>query len=102
MKIGRTLKLIRVLKGLKQKALAEKLGISPNYLSSVENDKKEPSLSFIRLVSKELDVPVSFLFLDNVGEEAMSEEQRAIYQKLKSLLVEFQSLKVNNTNGKDV
>ena len=87
---------------MKQKALAEKLGISPNYLSSVENDKKEPSLSFIRLVSKELDVPVSFLFLDNVGEEAMSEEQRAIYQKLKSLLVEFQSLKVNNTNGKDV
>ena len=102
MKIGRTLKLIRVLKGLKQKVLAEKLGISPNYLSSVENDKKEPSLSFIRLVSKELDVPVSFLFLDNVDEETMSDEQRAIYQKLKSLLVEFQSLKSNNTNGKDI
>ena len=87
---------------MKQKALAEKLGISPNYLSSVENDKREPSLSFIKLVSKELDVPVSFLFLDNIDEASMSEEQRAIYQKLKSLLVEFQSLKINNTNGIDV
>lgn len=87
---------------MKQKALAEKLGISPNYLSSVENDKKEPSLSFIRLVSKELDVPVSFLFLDNIDEGIMSEEQKAMYQKLKSLLVEFQNLKVNNANGKDI
>ena len=102
MKIGRTLKLIRILKGLKQKSLAEKLGISPNYLSSVENDKREPSLSFIKLVSKELDVPVSFLFLDNIDEEMMSEEQKAIYQKLKNLLVEFQNLKNNNTNGKDI
>jgi len=100
MKIGKTLKLIRILKGLKQKELADKLGISPNYLSSVENDKREPSLSFIKLVSKELDVPVSFLFLDNIDEEAMSEEQKVIYQKLKNLLVEFQSLRVNNPNGK--
>jgi transcriptional regulator with XRE-family HTH domain len=100
MKIGKTLKLIRIIRGLKQKELAKRLGISPNYLSSVENAKREPSLSFIKLVSKELDVPVSFLFLDNIDEESMPEEQRAIYQKLKSLLVEFQSLKTNNANGK--
>jgi len=87
---------------LKQKALAEKLGISPNYLSSVENDKREPSFSFIKLVSKELDVPVSFLFLDNIDEASMTEEQKVIYQKLKNLLVEFQSLKADNTNGKNI
>lgn len=90
------------MKGLKQKALAEKLGISPNYLSSVENDKREPSLSFIKLVSKELDVPVSFLFLDNIDEGNMSEEQKLIYQKLKNLLVEFQNLRTDSTNGKDI
>lgn len=101
MEIGKTLKLIRILRGLKQKELADKLGISPNYLSSVENAKREPSLSFVKLVSKELDVPVSFLFLDNIDEESMSEEQKIIYQKLKSLLVEFQSLKANNANGED-
>lgn len=100
MKIGKTLKLIRILKGLKQKELADKLGISPNYLSSVENDKREPSLSFIKLASKELDVPLSFLFLDNIDEASMPEEQRTVYQKLKSLLIEFQSLKSNNTNEK--
>lgn len=100
MKIGKTLKLIRILKGLKQKDLADKLGISPNYLSSVENDKREPSFSFIKLVSKELDVPVSFLFLDNIDESSMSEEQKVIYQKLKNLLVEFQNLKTNNPDGK--
>ena len=101
MKIGKTLKLVRILKGLRQKDLADKLGISPNYLSAVENDKREPSLSFVKLVSKELDVPLSFLFLDNIEEAYMSEEQRVIYEKLKSLLVEFQRLKIKSTNEKD-
>lgn len=100
MKIGKTLKLIRILKGMKQKELADKLHVSPNYLSSVENDKREPSLSFIKLASKELDVPVSFLFLDNIDEASMSEEQKVTYQKLKSLLIEFQSLKSNNAHEK--
>jgi len=100
MKIGKTLKLIRILKGLKQKDLADKLGISPNYLSCVENDKREPSLSFIKLVSKELDVPVGFLFLDNIDESTMSEEQKSIYNKIKNLLTEFQSLKNNSDNRK--
>ena len=101
MKIGKTLKLVRIMKGLRQKDLADKLGISPNYLSAVENDKREPSLSFIKLVSKELDVPLSFLFLDNIEQAYMSEEQKVIYEKLKSLLVEFQRLKIKSTNGKD-
>jgi len=101
MKIGKTLKLVRIMKGLKQKDLADKLGISPNYLSAVENDKREPSLSFIKMVSEELDVPLSFLFLDNIEEAYMSEEQRIIYEKLKSLLVEFQKLKIRGTSGKD-
>lgn len=98
MRIGKTLKLIRILKGLKQKELADKLGISPNYLSAVENDKREPSLSFIKLVSKKLDVPVSFLFLDNIDESSMSEEQKVIYQKLRNLWVEFQMSGFFNKN----
>ena len=102
MKIGRTLKLLRVLKKLKQKTLSDKLGISPNYLSAIENDKREPSLSLIEMVSKELDVPVSFLFLDNVDETSMSGEQRVIYQKLRGLLMEFQSLKIKSANEKSI
>ena len=101
MKVGRTLKLIRVLKGLKQKDLADKLGVSPNYLSSVENDKKDPSLSFIKEASRVLDIPVGFLFLDNVDEAAMSDEQKNIYGKIKNLLIDFQNLKTNEHNGQD-
>lgn len=98
MQFGKTLKLIRVLKGLKQKELAEKLGVSPNYLSLIENDRREPSLSFIKALSKGLDVPVSFLFLDNINEENMTAEQKTLFEKLKSLLKEFQDLKINGPN----
>ncbi len=94
MQFGKTLKLIRVLKVIKQKDLAEKLGISPNYLSLIENDRREPSLSFIRAISKELGVPVSFLFLDTTSEEHMTDEQKALFGKIKNLLREFQDLKI--------
>lgn len=44
---GEGLRLLRVYKDLKVKDLAEKLGISANYLSEIEKGKKVPSLEII-------------------------------------------------------
>lgn len=42
--IGRQIKLARVKRDLKAKALAQQIGIAPKYLSQIENDKA-PGLS---------------------------------------------------------
>ena len=45
---GRSIKLFRLFANLKQKDLALKLGVTQNYLSSVEHGKREPNLRFLR------------------------------------------------------
>lgn len=48
---------------MKQRALAKKLSVSANYLSLVENSKREPSISFLRKLARELDVPVGIFLM---------------------------------------
>ena len=61
MNIGSTLKLLRTASNLKQSSLANELDVTPNYLSLVENEKREPSLTFLKKFSKKLDVPLGYL-----------------------------------------
>lgn len=95
MRIGRTIKLLRTAAGLKQKEIAKNLGVSPNYLSSVENNKRKPSLSLLESLSDELNVPLSFLFLESMDEfKNFPQQERKKYQKLKNLLFEIQRLRL--------
>ncbi len=55
MAVGKNIKLFRTVVGLKQKELAQMVEIQESYLSSIENDKKEPSLSLLKKISKALD-----------------------------------------------
>lgn len=45
--IGEVLRLIRTIKGYKAKDLAQKLEISPSYLSQIEKGQKRPSYELI-------------------------------------------------------
>ncbi|MBL8014897.1 MAG: helix-turn-helix transcriptional regulator [Candidatus Doudnabacteria bacterium] len=62
MNIGRNIKTIRVSKNLSQKHLAAKVGITPTYLSLIENEVKKPSLTLIEKLSQVLDIPLTLLF----------------------------------------
>ena len=93
MKIGKTIKIIRTLKGIKQKELAEKINISHNYLSAVENDKKEPSLVFLNKLSKFFEVPLILLLIENLDASSMSEKQMDLFLKFKDIVNEYQNLK---------
>lgn len=63
MTLGNAIRLIRTAAGQKQTELASALRVSPNYLSLVENGKRQPSVSFLRRLSDVLGVPVSIFFL---------------------------------------
>lgn len=59
------LKLKRIEKGIKQYELAEKVGISRYYLSSLERGKsKNPSNMLMLKLAQELDTSVEELFFD--------------------------------------
>ena len=58
MNIGKTLKLCRTAKELSLDTVAERAGISTSYLSRLENDKREPTLSLVNRVAEALEVPV--------------------------------------------
>lgn len=63
MSLGTAIKTARVRRNIKQKVLAVKMGVSKSYLSLIENDKREPSLSFLKKLADELAIPLSMLFV---------------------------------------
>ncbi|PNS35020.1 XRE family transcriptional regulator [Mesotoga sp. B105.6.4] len=48
--------------GLTQKQLAERVGLSENYICAIENGRITPLFNKADRIAKELEVPVEFLF----------------------------------------
>jgi DNA-binding XRE family transcriptional regulator len=65
-KFGEAIKTHREKARLTQVALARKVGIVPSYLSAIENDRKEPSLTLIRQIGSALKVAPEVLFWESV------------------------------------
>lgn len=61
--IGDTLKRIRSIYGYKASELSSLLGISPSYLSEIENNKKQPSLELLQKCADIYKIKLSSLIL---------------------------------------
>ncbi|MEM9845621.1 MAG: XRE family transcriptional regulator [Pseudomonadota bacterium] len=70
--LGADLRALRKARGLTLIALSETLGRSVGWLSQVERDKSEPSISDLRRIAGALGVPMSLLFAHG---SAPAEEQ---------------------------
>lgn len=90
MTLGNAIKLIRTARGVKQIQLAKSLKTSPNYISLVEKDKREPSISFLTRLSKELEVPLSMFFM--CQELEGSPNATAELRQLAETLIRLQSV----------
>jgi len=62
MNIGRAIKLCRTQRGLSQTALAREAKCSTAYLSMLENNKRDPTISTLRDLAQSLGVPIAILF----------------------------------------
>jgi transcriptional regulator with XRE-family HTH domain len=102
MSVGRAAKFARVAAGIKQKDLADRLDVSPNYLSLVENNKREPSISFLRNLAGELAIPLGLLFL-NVDSDLseVSPEERVLLLRIQDFIFQIQQAKLNNEAADD-
>ena len=70
--LSEALRLIRVFHDMKQRELAEKLGVSNSLISEIEAGKKKPSLELIDRYSSEFDIPSSsvLFFRGNLDDQS--------------------------------
>jgi transcriptional regulator with XRE-family HTH domain len=97
--LGNAIKLIRTAKGIKQLTLASQLGVSPNYISLVEKDKREPSIGFIRKLATSLEVPVGLFFLWQDASNSKVDDKNI--DELKMLLLRIQAMYIRNGEERD-
>lgn len=74
------------------KDLAERTGLSIGYISQLERNEAEPSLSSLRKIAKEFDVPLYVLIEDekeNTGLTIRREERMSVHTKKSGIEYEF-------------
>lgn len=93
MDLGTIIKNTRKQQRQTQNEFAESCGISQTYLSQIENNAKEPNLSTLKEISKNLEIPLPILFFLSLNEEDIPEEKRKAFEivnpSVKSLINEF-------------
>ncbi|MDX2375067.1 helix-turn-helix domain-containing protein [Psychrobacter sp. PP-21] len=73
MKIGSVIRKCRKLKGMTQLQLSDSSNISESYLSLIEQDKRQPTLSNLESIAGTLQVPISILVFLADKQESISE-----------------------------
>lgn len=95
MDLGKTIKLLRISAGMKQKDLADRLGVTSNYLSMIENNRREPSISFLREMADALGVPLGLLFLEIDESKHMgAPESHELLARIRDLVLEIERLRL--------
>jgi transcriptional regulator with XRE-family HTH domain len=97
MNLGNAIKQARKNRGLRQNVFAEMCGITPAYLSLIENNQKEPHLSTLKVISEKLDIPLPLLLLTALEPNDIKPEKKATFEVLspaiKALVNEFSTEK---------
>lgn len=95
---GTTLKQLRLIYNYNSKELAEKLNISPSYLSEIENNKKNPSIKILDSYSEVFNIKLSTLILLFENENNLSFSKKFI-SKIITSLIENTSSFIDNDEG---
>lgn len=82
MDLGKTLKQIRNQKNIKQYLLAKQSGITQTYLSQIENNIKEPNISTLKNICKNLEMPLPVLFFMSIDKKDITPEKRDAFNIL--------------------
>lgn len=86
--LGKRIKEFRKIRGLTQKQLAEKLGVTTITIQNYENNRREPNIETLKKIADALEVPMYDLITDNEIVEISRREiiQRdKIYSELRKL-----------------
>lgn len=83
MDIGDAVRAIRKERGMTQKKLAERSGLSANALCSIEKNVSFPSKETVKRICEALDIPVSYLLFFSISDEDVPADKLKIFHGLK-------------------
>jgi transcriptional regulator with XRE-family HTH domain len=88
MRIGEALRMMRTINGLTQKEMAKALELSDSYVSELERDNRDPSLSVLQRYADYFQVPVSsiLLFSESRGSESQGSGKKLVADKLLQIM----------------
>jgi len=86
MKINKTIKELRIQKGIKQGDLAERIGISQTSLSLIESGVKQPSQETLKKVCDIFEIPQPFIYYLSLEESDIPENKRELFKNLEPKL----------------
>ena len=89
MNIGQAIVAIRKKKHMKQKRLAENMGMSTNALVALEKGRSWPSAAIIGRLSAALDVPQSFILLYAIDDNDIPDTKKTFFKSLLEPLKEY-------------
>lgn len=84
--LGETLRIVRVATGnIKQKEVANAVGVSRVYISEIEKGKSTPSLKLLTKLSEFYNIPLSQLLLI----DDLAEKQSLTYQQTLIMVLDY-------------
>ena len=96
MDLGLTIKEIRQEKQYTQEYLAKLCGMTQTYLSQIERNQKEPTISALKDIATALEMPLPVLFFLSLDDQDVTPEKREAFQTIgatfKSVIHEFLTL----------
>ena len=72
MNVGQAIKMCRTRRGVSQTDLAHRVDCSVSYLSMLENNKRDPTLSTLTKIAHGLNIPLGILFFLAADREELS------------------------------
>jgi len=85
--LGKTIRRLRLERGISQQDLARTVDLTASFLSMVENDRRQPSLTVLRRLSDALGLPDEVLIWDAVELPAdLTERDRRMCEMAKLIV----------------
>ncbi|MCG2719878.1 MAG: helix-turn-helix transcriptional regulator [Nanoarchaeota archaeon] len=83
---------------MSQDDLAKKLDVSKNYISLVENDKKDPSINFLKNIAKLLNIPLVLLIWEKIDlPKGKTKEEKEIRKQIDKMVDKAHNLFAERT-----
>lgn len=82
MNIGNIIADIRKSKNIKQGVLAKKAGITQEYLSKIEKNRRIPQMELLQQIADILEFPLKSMFLLSLEKEDLKTNKQARYEEI--------------------
>ena len=96
MNVGQAIKLCRTRRGISQADLARQAECSVSYLSMLENNKRDPTLSTMTKIAHALRIPVGIIFFLGAEGDDLTGIDKSLQGDLARTALELLNEPINN------